>query len=279
MRARTRRQARPRTVLSRIGTVILILVYGIPLAWLVMTSLKSNVAIFADPAGIRFTPSFHSYAQMVQQGTLGQAMRNSAIIAVGTTLLTLVIAIPTAYGLDRTRGAILAGGLGVFVLLQMIPQTATIIPLYRVLGSWHLLGTLPGVILADTALFLPFTVLVLRPFVGGVPMPLEEAAALDGASRFTIFFRVVVPLMSNGIMTAAAIVFILSWGEFLYAISILLNPLTYPVSALIAEQVSAYGTSWSGLMALAAVGSLPVLVVFIMAQRRLATGLSLGAVK
>ena len=272
-------EAREATPWSLVGVVVLILLYGIPLLWLVVTSLKDNRAIFANPGSIIFTPTFHAYAEIAQGGTLGQAALNSAIISIGTTLLTIGIGIPTAYGLDRSRGTLLTVGLGVLVLLQMIPQTATIIPLYRVLGAWRLLGTLPGVILADTALFLPFTVLVLRPFVGGLPRAIEEAASIDGASTWTTFIRIIVPLMSNGIATAASLVFILSWGEFLYAISILTNPATYPISALISQQISAYGTSWSGLMALAVVGSLPILLVFVVAQRRLASGLSLGAVK
>lgn len=262
-----------------VGIVFLILVYAIPLVWLVATSLKNNSAIFADPGSIIFRPSFSAYREIVHQGTLAQAALNSAIIAIGTTLLTMLVAVPTAYGLDRSGGRVLTIGLGFLVLLQMIPQTATIIPLYRVLGAWRMLGTLPSVILADTALFVPFSVLMLRPFVGGIPRETEEAAAIDAASVWTTFIRIVIPLMSNGIATAASLIFILSWGEFLYAISLLTNPLTYPISALISQQVSAYGTSWSGLMALAVIGSLPILIVFVVAQKRLASGLSLGAVK
>jgi len=267
------------TAWSLLGVLFLIVAYGIPLIWLLATSLKDNRAIFANPGGILFSPSFHSYLQIAREGTLGRAALNSAIISVGTMLLTLVLGVPTAYGLDRIRGTTLTVGLGFLVLLQMIPQTASIIPLYRVLGLWRLLGSLPGVVLADTALFLPFTVLVLRPFVGAIPREIEEAAVMDGAKSGTAFIRIIVPLMANGIATAASLVFILTWGEFLYAISILTNPDTYPISALISQQISAYGTSWSGLMALAVVGSLPILVVFVIAQRRLASGLSLGAVK
>ncbi len=278
---RRARRAGPQTMTpwSMIGVILLLVLYGVPLLWLLATSFKDNRAIFANPGGLIFSPSFQAYAQIAQEGTLGKAALNSAIISVGTTVLTLLFGIPAAYGLDRRRGAPLTVGMGILVLLQMIPQTATIIPLYRVLGAWQLLGTLPGVVLADTALFLPFTILVLRPFVGGIPREIEEAAAMDGARTRTAFLRIIVPLMANGIATAASLVFILAWGEFLYAISILTDPDTYPISALISQQISAYGTSWSGLMALAAVGSLPILIVFVVAQRRLASGLSLGAVK
>lgn len=264
---------------SRFALIALFALYGIPLLWLVITSFKSNVAIFANPAGVIFSPTLHAYAGILQRGLLGQAALNSAIIAAGTMLLTVAIGVPAAYGLDRTKGRTLSLGLGILVLLQMVPQTASVIPLYKVLGAWELLGTLPAVILADTALLLPFTILVLRPFFSSVPREIEEAASIDGASSWRTFLQVVVPIVSNGIATAASLIFILSWGEFLYAISFLTNPDTYPISARISQQVSAYGASWSGLMALAVVGSLPILLVFIVAQRQLASGLSLGAVK
>ncbi len=270
---------RGRSPLAAAGVGVLILLYGIPLAWMLATSLKDNRAIFANPGGIVFRPSFGAYVEIAKEGTLGQAALNSGIISVGVTLLTIAIGVPAAYGLGRSRRSLVTVGLAVLIVLQMIPQTAQIIPLYRVLGAWRLLGTLPGVILADTALFLPFTILVLRPFAAGIPKEIEEAAAIDGARSWTVFTRLIVPLMGNGVATAASLLFILSWGEFLYAISILTNPTSYPISALISQQVSAYGTSWSGLMALGVVGSLPILVVFVVAQRRLASGLTLGAVK
>lgn len=265
--------------LGRLGVFFLLLLYGVPLVWIVLSSLKSNREIFANPASIVFSPTLSAYQTLWQDGTLLSALLNSVIIAVATTILTLVLSIPTAYGLDRAGGTFLSLGLGALVLLQMIPQTASVIPLYRVFGTWQLLGTLFGLILANTALLIPFTVLILRPFVSAVPREIEEAAAIDGAGPLTIFARIVTPLIANGAATAASVVFILSWGEFLYAVSFLTDPATYPVSALISQQISSYGISWADLMALAAVGSLPILIVFVLAQRRLASGLSLGAVK
>ncbi len=270
---------RLRRTISSLGIVVLIVVYGVPLVWIILTSVKSNTAIQANPAGPVFAPTFNAYVTITTQGTLGTAALNSAIIAIFTTLLTMCIAVPTAYGLDRTKGFILSAGLGVLVLLQMIPQTATIIPLYKVFATWRMLGTLTSVVLADTALLLPFTVLVLRPFASAISTEIEEAAEIDGANVFARFFRIVVPLMSNGVATAASLVFILSWGEFLNAISFLTEPQSYPISALISQEISNYGISWSGLMAIAVVGSLPILLVFLVAQNRLASGLSLGAIK
>jgi multiple sugar transport system permease protein len=132
---------------------------------------------------------------------------------------------------------------------------------------------------ADTALVLPFSVLLLRPFALAVPGVLYEAAALDGASGFQTFLRIVVPLLRNGISTVASIVFITVWGEFIYASNFINEGSRYPVSALLAQQIGTYSSNWNTLMALALLTSLPLLAIFLFAQRRLTAGLTLGAVR
>lgn len=263
---------------SRVGSLVLLIVYGFPLYWLVATSFKTNVEIFADPAGIVFSPSTSAYHRVLN-ASLAHAALNSGIIAVCTTALTLALGVPAAYGLARTRTVLLPVGLGSLILLQMIPPTASVIPLYKVLAGWNLLGTLAGVIIADSAMLIPFAVLLLRPFFQTIPEVMEEAAAVDGASRLRTFVTILLPLARNGIATVGTLIFIIAWGEFLYAISFLTNPEAYPISAVISQQVSAYGIDWPGLMALATVTSIPVLVLFAATQRRLAEGLSLGSVK
>ena len=146
-------------------------------------------------------------------------------------------------------------------------------------ARWHLLGSVAGLVIADTALVLPFSILLLRPFARAVPKVLYEAAALDGASSAQIFLRIVIPLLRNGIATVASIVFITVWGEFIYATNFLTEGSQLPVSALLAEQISIYSANWNRLMALALLTSLPLLAVFLFAQRRLTAGLTLGAVR
>ncbi len=263
----------------RLALLLMLLPYGVPLLWILITSLKSNVEIFANQASVIFKPTLHAYQQIAASGSLGTAMVNSLIIAGGTTLLTTFLGVLTAYGLARYRSQLIWWILGFLILLQMVPQTAEIIPLYHIFAVTGLVNTRLSVVLADSALLLPFAILILRPFFRNIPIEIEEAAAIDGASRLRTFLSVVTPLALNGIVTEAALVFIIAWGEFLYAISLLSNPGDYPVSAVLSQEIGAYNVSWPGLMALAAVGSLPILIVFLMAQRRLASGLSLGAVK
>lgn len=147
------------------------------------------------------------------------------------------------------------------------------------LGSWNLLDTTVGLILADAALMTPFAIILLCPFFRAVPSALEEAAAIDGASGLRTFGSIVLPIARNGVATTATLVFLITWGKFIYAVNFLLSPGRYPLSAALAQQVSAYGVDWPGLMALSVVTSIPILILFGLTYRLLKEGLTLGAVK
>ena len=161
----------------------------------------------------------------------------------------------------------------------MIPQTANLIPLFWLLARFGLLDTNQGLILADAALLLPWAVLLMRPFFSVVPVPIEEAVKIDGAGAFRAFFSIALPLARNGVLTVMSIIFLVSWGEFLYAITFMLSPGHYPISALIAQQAGAFGIDWPRMMAFAVVSAVPVFVVYVLNYRLLRTGLTLGAVK
>jgi multiple sugar transport system permease protein len=264
---------------ARIGAVLLLLVYGTPLYWLVTTSFKASGDVFKGLSTfLIFVPTAAAY-QRIWTASLLHAGINSVLIAAGTTALTLALAVPAAYALARLRGPIVSIGLGLVIILQMMPQTATVIPLYQVLGSWKLLGSIPGVVLADAALLLPFCILILRPFFLAVPIEIEEAATVDGASAWRVFARIALPLALNGTVTAGIIIFLIAWGEFLYAISFLVDPQQYPLSVLIASQIGQYGNNWPALMSIAVATGLPILVIFLFSYRRLREGLALGSIR
>lgn len=258
--------------------VLLTLMYGVPILWIVLTSLKSSADVFNTSASFVFRPTTQAYVEAFD-GALLDALRQSVLIAVGTTALTLLVAIPAAYGLARTRGWLPSVGLGLLIVLQMMPQTATVIPLFQIFGSWRLLDSTAGVVLADSALLVPFATLLLRPFFRAVPPQLEEAGSIDGASVLRTFWSIVLPVARNGVFTVGTLIFLLAWGEFLYAVNFFLAPGSYPLSALLAQQVSAFGINWPGLMALAVMTSIPILVVFLATYRLLRDGLTVGAVK
>ena len=257
---------------------LLTAMYGIPILWIVLTSFKRSQDVFGTQSSVLFHPTLRAYKDAID-GALFTAMGQSATIAIGTTVLVLLVAIPAAYGLARTTGWLPTFGLGLLIVLQMMPQTANVIPLFQIFGRWHLLDKTLGVVLADAALLVPFATLLLRPFFRAVPPQLEEAGALDGAGVLRTFWSLVLPVARNGVFTVGTLIFLLAWGEFLYAVNFFLAPAHYPLSALLASQVSAFGINWPGLMALAVLTSIPILIVFTATYRLLRDGLTVGAVK
>ncbi|UFU03713.1 carbohydrate ABC transporter permease [Ruania suaedae] len=252
------------------------LLYGVPLFWIVLTSFKGSDEVFG-PA-FSFSPTLDAYRDMIGP-QLWSSLQQSVAIAVGTTAFVLLIAVPAAYAVARVSGWVSMIGLGLLIVFQMSPQTANVIPLFQIFGEWRMLDSTAGVIVADTALLTPFAVMLLRPFFRAVPPQLEEAAAIDGAGVMRIFATVVLPIARNGVFTVGTLVFLLSWGEFLYAVNFYLSPGQYPLSALLAQQVSAFGINWPGLMALSVLTSIPILIVYLLAYGQLRDGLAAGSVK
>ena len=259
--------------------IVLYVIYAVPLLWILLTSLKSQGEVLGSQASIIFTPTLEAYRNALSNPALGDSMRQSAIIGIGTTLVCLVFAVPAAYALARARNRVVVIALAILVILQMIPQTANLIPLFWLLAQWGLLDTDQGLILADAVLFLPWAILLLRPFFAAIPLSIEEASRIDGARTLRAFFSVALPLARNGVFTVTAIVFLVSWGEFLYGITFMLSPENYPMSALIAVQAGAYGIDWPAMMAFAVISAVPVFIVYIFSYRLLRTGLTMGAVK
>lgn len=271
----------PRRAIALPITVLLIVIYAVPLLWMVLTAFKSDMQSRSEPNAVFFQPTLDTLASIIGVGW--SSILTSVQIATSVTLLVLLIAVPAAYAVStRVIGvwaAVSAGVLGTLLVLQMVPQPMAVIPLYGILAEYRLVNSIVGVVLADVALLTPFAVLLLRPFALAIPTSLYEASALDGASRFRTFRSVVIPLMGNGIATVAAMVFILAWGEFIYATTLVTNQASLPVSGLLAQQTSLYSVSWNRMMGLALITSLPLLLVFLVAKRRLVEGLSAGAIK
>lgn len=259
--------------------IVLYLVYALPLLWIVLTSLKSQGEVLSSQASLFFVPTLEAYADALADPALGNSLRQSIIISIGTTAVCLLFTTPAAYALARGKGKILVIALALLVVLQMIPQTANLIPLFWLLAQWGLLDTNAGLVLADAVLLLPWAILLLRPFFASIPPSLEEASRIDGAGTLRTFFSVALPLARNGVLTVTAIVFLVSWGEFLYGITFMLSPEHYPMSSLIAVQAGAYGVDWPAMMAFAVVSAVPVFFVYIASYRLLKSGLTMGAVK
>lgn len=270
---------RPASWTARIMLVLFTALYVLPFVYVVVTSVKPSRDIFRNAASLVFVPEFDAFARILSPA-LATAAQNSVIIAFGSAVTTLLIAVPAAYGLSRLPySRAFSVVLGLLIVLQMVPQASAVLPLYRVLGMLDLLGTRAGVILAVAAMQIPFAVIMLRPFFAAIPTEVIEAAQIDNAGRFGTFRYIALPLARNGIVTVGVMLWIFAWGEFLYPISFMSSPSDLTMSALIGQQVQQYGTQWGPLMALSLVACIPVLIVFLMTRKLLTEGLTVGATK
>ena len=260
---------------------VIVICYLFPVYWMAATSLKSNAAVYASPPQMVPNPvDFSSYVEAVIQNPLTlRSILNSAIIGGGTMLLTLVLAVPSAYALARLN---LRGGTLFMLLLlitQLLPAIIIATPLFVLFSRIGLVNSYPALIIADTTFALPFAVIVLRPFFLTVPRELEAAAKIDGCNQFDAFWRVILPLVQPGLITVAVFAFLMGWGEFLFAITLTTNEAIQPATAALNKFIGQYGTEWNRLMAVATTVALPIIIVFASLQRYIVGGLTAGSVK
>ena len=258
---------------------LLVLSYALPYVYLVSTSLKPAADVQQIPPS--FFPnqvSFENFGTVVRTVGLLEAFLNSAIVAVLTTLLSLLIAVPAAYvsALYRRRITVL---FMLFALItRMVPAVSLGVPLFQIMKSLGLLDTTFGLVLAHTSTAVPLAMLLMAAFFEGIPKELEEAARMDGCTRFGAFWHIILPVMPSGLAITALFSFIASWNEFLYALLLTSqNGKTAPI--VIAEFNSVYGLAWGPMTAAAVLYSLPVILVTIALQKQIVGGLTFGAVK
>ncbi|WP_022885527.1 carbohydrate ABC transporter permease [Glaciibacter superstes] len=281
--AHKRRRAaseRPNWHLTAIAIVI-VGAYLFPLYWLVSTSLKSPDQIFTSPPTWVPTPlDFSNYTTAVfDNPVMLRALGNSLIISIGATLLTLLLSAPAAYGLARLKLRWTGVLLLPFLIAQLLPAINVALPMFTLFSQWGLVNTYSGLILANTVGTLPFAVIVLRPFYLTIPKELEEAAAVDGATRFQAFFRIVLPLVRPGLVTVAVFAFVMAWGEFVFGLTLSTQREMQPVTVTLNSFIGQYGTQYGPLMAASTIVAIPLIIVFIVFQKHITSGLASGSVK
>jgi multiple sugar transport system permease protein len=279
--ARPRRRRRParrgegglgHTVIG----VLMLAVFLFPIYWMVNVSLQHSGGAVATPwIPLDFTLDGYSKALSDQ----GRNLVTSLVIAIGSVVLSLVIAAPAAYALAhfRVRGA------GVFLLgiliSQMIPGIVVANALYSVYSDLGLLNTVWGLILADSGLGIPFAMLIMRAFMGSLPPALMEAAQVDGAGPIRVFWSIVLPLSRNALITAALFIFLFAWSDFLFALTLTTTEDVRPVTLGLYTYIGSFVSDWSSVMATAVMASLPAVVLLVVAQKYVAAGTTAGAVK
>lgn len=262
-----------------IGFVFLIFL-GFPVYWMVTTSFKAPAEVLvASPSILPTSFSFENYILAFDKEFFIGSIINSAIIVSITVVISLVLALTASFALARMkfRGK---STLTVFLLLvQMVPLTALIIPLFLQLSSLGLVNTQPGLIITYIAFVLPFVIWTLRGFLMGIPQELEEAALVDGCSRPKAFIYIIFPLMAPGLVATGVYAFIQAWNEFLLAYIIMSSQENQTLPVWLAGFTTRTGTDWGPLMAASVIAAIPAVVLFLIFQKKLAVGVTAGAVK
>ena len=266
--------------ISNLLGILVILIFGFPVYWMIDTSFKPTGEILTvKPNFIPIHPTLSNYTTAFHTDFFLSAVRNSLIVVFSTVLVSLAIALLASIAVARMNFKGKSAYIVVLLLVQMFPLIALLIPLFVLLSNAGLSDTLPGVIISYIAFVLPFVIWTLRGFLIGIPVELEEAALIDGCTRPQAYRRILFPLMAPGLVATATFAFIQAWNEFLlaYILTSSQDKATLPV--WLAGFTTREGTNWGPLMAASCVASLPVVIGFLVMQRKISTGLTAGAVK
>nr|WP_175543721.1 carbohydrate ABC transporter permease [Micromonospora pattaloongensis] len=256
-----------------------------PVFWMVSTSLKPNEEIFsATPQPVPREPTLRHYrdvliGDVIPGVSFTDFFLNSALVAVATVLLSGLLALLAATAVARFRFRLRTSFLVMLLVVQMIPLEALVIPLFLMIRRLGLYNQLPGLVLVYLGFSLPFAVWMLRGFVAAVPGELEEAAAIDGASRWQTFWRVLLPLVAPGLVATSIFSFITAWNELIFALTFISTEDRYTLPVAMTFFFGRDDTAWGSVMAASTLLTLPVMIFFVLVQRRMVSGLVAGAVK
>lgn len=252
------------------------------MTWLVLGSLKSNVEIFGSPWELPSDPIGNGIANFTRSWTnlhLGTYLRNSVIVTAASVALNLAVATPAAYVLARVRFRANIVAQYYFIAGMGLPYQLIAIPLVVLLADIHLIDTLPGLIFTYSAVGVPFSVLLLTGFFRSLPRDLEDAGAIDGASPFQVFVRIMLPVSVAGIGTAAVFQMVEVWNEFFLALLVIRSgsERTLPLGVYAIKEAMTTSADWAALFASIVLVILPTTVIFILLSDRMMRGLSLSA--
>ena len=251
----------------------------LPIALAVLNAFKTTAEINLNPLGLPARLQWENFASAWRNASLGSSLLHSAEVAGLTILLVCLTAAPCAYVLARQQGR---GWrfLGFYFMASItVPVQLYLFPLYFVFAKLGLVNSIPAVALIYTAMFSPFAIFLLRTYVLAIPKALEEAAQVDGAKPWQTFFYVILPMMRPGLLTVAIIVGLNAWNEFVIAVTFLQNDNNVTAIVKFYSLTGQYSTDWGEMLAAAIIIVLPVVVVFVLLQRRFIEGMTAGAVK
>ena len=270
--------------LSKVGwnalgmAVFVVMIF--PVYWMVSTAFKTGPNIFSySPKWLPIPATLANFGDAIHRQYFWQNVRNSLIVVVVVVTLSLALAFLAALALAKFRFYGRKAFIVITIAVLMVPLNALIIPLYITLSRVHEVNKLSGVIITYMTFVLPFAIWTLRGFILGVPGELEEAAMVDGTTRFGAFVRILLPLVAPGLVATSIFAFIQAWNEYIIAYVLLSSPEKQTLTVWLASFTTNRGTEWGPLMAGATLTAVPVVIFFLLVQRRIAFGLTAGAVR
>ncbi|CAN7371929.1 carbohydrate ABC transporter permease [Devosia sp. LjRoot3] len=270
-------------IISYVAILIVLILAGLavfPFYWMFVTATTSDANMFGSVP--QLLPDFSRlgiFAQIFAESAVREWLVNSLVIAAGTAVLTLLFAVPLGYAFSRFsfRGKALVG----FGLLatQMLPEAVLVVPLFSIFSPLHLLNNLGGLVLANTAFTLPVITWILKNAFDTVPVDIEEAAVLDGCSGIMALVHVVLPVVMPSVAASAVIAFFHGWNEYVFALTFITDDGLKPASVGLAGFIGEISTPIQSVMAVGVVYTLPAVVLYLIMQRFIVSGMAAGSVK
>jgi len=251
----------------------------LPIALAVLNAFKTTAEINLNPLGLPARLQWENFASAWRNASLGSSLLHSAEVAGLTIVMVCLTAAPCAYVLARQQGRAWRFLSFYFMATITVPVQLYLFPLYFLFAKLGLVNSIPAVALIYTAMFSPFAIFLLRTYVLAIPKALEEAAQVDGAKPWQTFLYVILPMMRPGLLTVAIIVGLNAWNEFVIAVTFLQNENNVTAIVKFYNLTGQYSTDWGEMLAAAVIIVLPVVVVFVLLQRRFIEGMTAGAVK
>ena len=261
-------------------TILLLLVMLFPFFVMITTMLRSSQEVYVTPP--RWIPhvvTVRNFATVWSQYLLAGYFKSSAIIAVGSTILNLLLSVPAAYAIARLRFVGRQAALYLFLVVQMFSPVIVVISLFKIFSRLGLLDTYFGLIIINAVFTMAFSIWLLSGYFRSIPVEIDEAAFIDGATRLQTVVRIIMPIAAPGLVTTSIYTFVSAWNEFLFALSFIQTQEKMPLTLGLYRFVGRWSSQWELLTTTAFLAIIPVLVLFYVIQQRLVSGLAGGAVK
>ncbi|HEY9575523.1 MAG TPA: carbohydrate ABC transporter permease [Lachnospiraceae bacterium] len=258
--------------------IMICLFFLFPIYWIIINSFKIDGEIFAKIPTL-WPKKFTLIAYTEQMAALGITLKNSIIIAIGSLVISMFLAVPAAYGLAKyeLRGKKLY--ILIFLVTQMLPASLVLTPLFLTFSKMNLLNSYLAPIFSTATISIPFIVLMLRPGFLSIPKELTEAAKIDGCSTLRAFFDIVIPISGPTVITAASFSFVYAWNDLAYSMTFNTAEKMRPMTSAIYTFMNQYGTKWNSIMAYGVLLILPCVIIFVTMQKYIVEGITSGSVK